>query len=113
MYYTGEFDNLQWIVLGVTVPLSVVITATVTALIVWCCLTRKKLSQIPLTEGNTQHVTNDQLHRRSEHIYSNEIFNRDSLLQNFAYQHNISLSCNPAYEASLKRERKLQNTATV
>ena len=95
------------------VPLTVVITATVTAVIVWCCLARKKLYQTPLTEGKVLHVTDGQLHRNSEHLYSEAKFNRDSLLQNFAYQHNITLSSNPAYQASLKIERKQQNKSAV
>lgn len=103
---------VQWIVLGVAVPLSVIITATVTALIVWCCLARKRSNQLKQTAQTITLEENsfeDQLHRKSEHIYSEPSFNRESLVYNFAYQHSISLSSNPAYQASLKLEYKRQD----
>ena len=100
---------VQWIVLGVAVPLTVIITATITAFIVWCCLARKKskqTAQTVLAEENAMNVFKNELHRKSEHIYSEPSYNRESLVYNFAYQHSISLSSNPAYQASLKMEYK-------
>ena len=97
---------IQWIILAVTIPVSMIFTSLLTLVIVLCFVARRRPKQFPsqvADNGIAQSVhvryRDRNTPRQSEHIYSVPRWsgNTCSMVFNSAYQDSITLSDNAAY----------------
>ena len=112
-FYTGI--PIEFILLAVTIPVSIIFASVLFAVIALCFVVRKRPNKSPLqvadnstpsTEQRNVHVVyrDRKPERESEHVYSIPRWSRNgsSMVFNSAYQDSITLSDNAAYSSSLK-----------
>ena len=107
---------VQGILLAVLIPLSIIVTAVLTLLLVFC-FSLRKASQLRAqntqrqvaekTDGVKKQHSDCETVRSSNHIYSLPEQYRgrnsnNSMLYNMAYQQGFTMSSNAAYSSSLK-----------
>lgn len=101
--------SLPWLLLVLTLPLAVLLTSLLTAIIVWWCAMRRR--QPGQLRQSPRHISSPlqafdserQSVRQSDHIYTlpNSFRNSDgSMMYNMAYQSSFKMQSNAAYLSS-------------